>query len=208
MKGFEVVFGDGDQRVQTALNGIRGLLRDVEAGYEAAVMRALNRSVVTGRVAVVKEVRKVYTVKAKTVREHFKIKKAKVRDLEAVLSAQGHPLPIYGFKFTPKSDTTGNTRKRVRVAVRNDGGLKPLGATFVWRGLVLHREGTESLPVHLIYGPSVPSMAGNTSVAEMSQKTMREAFLKRLDHEVKEVLREAEENCGHPTGRNGGMIHG
>lgn len=202
MKGFEVVFGDGNRNIQTALKGVEATLRGIRAGYQAAVMRSLNRAVVTGRSAVVKGVRKEYTVKAKTVRDHYKIERATVDDLEAVLSSKGDRLPIHGFKYSPKSDTTGNARKRVRVAVRNDGGLKPLGATFVWRGLVLHREGPESLPVNLVYGPSVPSMSGNSEVVEFARKTMEEAFLRRLDHEVKEVLRSG------ARGRNGGMIHG
>ena len=201
-KGIEVFLGDGSRSIQKELSKAKLMLQGVGMGYETAVNRALNRGAVSGRAAAVQSIRKEYTAKAKTIRSHFTLEKSKVDTLEAVVSASGRQLPLSSFKYRPKTDTTGKARKRVRVAVKNNGGLKPLGATFVYQDRLLRRDTAKSLPVRELYGLSIPQMAGNEGVVEQIQKAMQETFLKRLDHEVADVLDRG------VRGRNGGKIHG
>ncbi len=187
-KGLSVSLLSGSGSAKNALDKAKTLLSGVKAGYETGVSRSLNRAVISSRASVTRTVRDRYTPKAKYVKRSLYLKKANPKNLEAAVEVRGSSLPLRAFNYRPKSDTTGNARKTVRVEVKK-GGLKPLGASFVWKGLVLHRRGKSSLPVDTVYGPSVPSMAGNEDVSSVIEETMRESFLKNLEHETREILR-------------------
>lgn len=202
-KDFEVFLGDGSKGIKQELEKARQTLAGVKWGYETAVMRALNRSAITGRSEIVKSTRKGYTVKAKPIRNAIKIEeKATVDSLETMLTVRSTRIALSNFKFTPKTDTTGNARKPVKVAVKRGGAPKPIKNAFVYKGRILQRTDTTSTPLIDMTGPSAPSMVGNAAVSAEVETAMRSTFLKRLDHEVLEVLRSG------VKGKNGGMIHG
>lgn len=187
-KPLEVIVSDGQGRNKNALEKAAKLLSEVPNGYEAAVSRSMNRAATAGRSAAVSTIRQEYTIKASTVRRNFTIHKAKRSDLEALVTSKGPRIPLVNYKTRPKTDTTGNARKPVRVAVKARGGLKPLGKSFVYRGKILQRLDTSSLPVQEVYGPAIPVLSGNNEVVDNVEKTMQETFLKRLDHETGYLL--------------------
>lgn len=187
-KALEVIVSDGQGRYKDALEKAAKLLSEVPNGYEAAVSRSMNRAATAGRSAAVSTIRQEYTIKASTVRRNFSIHKATRSDLEALVTSKGPRIPLVNYKTRPKTDTTGNTRKPVRVAVKARGGLKLLGKTFVYRGRILQRLGTSSLPVQEVYGPAIPVLSGNNEVVDNVEKAMQETFLKRLDHETGYLL--------------------
>ena len=184
----EVIVSDGQGRNKNALEKAAKLLSEVPNGYEAAVSRSMNRAATAGRSAAVSTIRQEYTIKASTVRRNFTIHKATRSDLEALVTSKGPRIPLVNYKTRPKTDTTGNARKPVRVAVKARGGLKPLGKSFVYRGKILQRLDTSSLPVQEVYGPAIPVLSGNNEVVDNVEKTMQETFLKRLDHETGYLL--------------------
>lgn len=187
-KPLEVIVSDGQGRNKNALEKAAKLLSEVPNGYEAAVSRSMNRAATAGRSAAVSTIRQEYTIKASTVRRNFTIHKATRSDLEALVTSKGPRIPLVNYKTRPKTDTTGNARKPVRVAVKARGGLKPLGKSFVYRGKILQRLDTSSLPVQEVYGPAIPVLSGNNGVVDNVEKTMQETFLKRLDHETGYLL--------------------
>lgn len=187
-KPLEVIVSDGQGRNKNALEKAAKLLSEVPNGYEAAVSRSMNRAATAGRFAAVSTIRQEYTIKASTVRRNFTIHKATRSDLEALVTSKGPRIPLVNYKTRPKTDTTGNARKPVRVAVKARGGLKPLGKSFVYRGKILQRLDTSSLPVQEVYGPAIPVLSGNNEVVDNVEKTMQETFLKRLDHETGYLL--------------------
>lgn len=187
-KPLEVIVSDGQGRNKNALEKAAKLLSEVPNGYEAAVSRSMNRAATAGRSAAVSTIRQEYTIKASTVRRNFTIHKATRSDLEALVTSNGPRIPLVNYKTRPKTDTTGNARKPVRVAVKARGGLKPLGKSFVYRGKILQRLDTSSLPVQEVYGPAIPVLSGNNEVVDNVEKTMQETFLKRLDHETGYLL--------------------
>lgn len=187
-KPLEVIVSDGQGRNKNALEKAAKLLSEVPNGYEAAVSRSMNRAATAGRSAAVSTIRQEYTIKASTVRRNFTIHKATRSDLEALVTSKGPRIPLVNYKTRPKTDTTGNARKPVRVAVKARGGLKPLGKSFVYRGKILQRLDTSSLPVQEVYGPAIPVLSGNNEVVDNVEKTMQETFLKRLDHETGYLL--------------------
>lgn len=187
-KPLEVIVSDGQGRNKNALEKAAKLLSEVPNGYEAAVSRSMNRAATAGRSAAVSTIRQEYTIKASTVRRNFTIHKATRSDLEALVTSKGPRIPLVNYKTRPKTDTTGNARKPVRVAVKARGGLKPLGKSFVYQGKILQRLDTSSLPVQEVYGPAIPVLSGNNEVVDNVEKTMQETFLKRLDHETGYLL--------------------
>lgn len=187
-KPLEVIVSDGQGRNKNALEKAAKLLSEVPNGYEAAISRSMNRAATAGRSAAVSTIRQEYTIKASTVRRNFTIHKATRSDLEALVTSKGPRIPLVNYKTRPKTDTTGNARKPVRVAVKARGGLKPLGKSFVYRGKILQRLDTSSLPVQEVYGPAIPVLSGNNEVVDNVEKTMQETFLKRLDHEIGYLL--------------------
>ena len=187
-KPLEVIVSDGQGRNKNALEKAAKLLSEVPNGYEAAISRSMNRAATAGRSAAVSTIRQEYTIKASTVRRNFTIHKATRSDLEALVTSKGPRIPLVNYKTRPKTDTTGNARKPVRVAVKARGGLKPLGKSFVYRGKILQRLDTSSLPVQEVYGPAIPVLSGNNEVVDNVEKTMQETFLKRLDHETGYLL--------------------
>ena len=63
-----------------------------------------------------------------------------------------------------------------------------MGKSFVYRGKILQRLDTSSLPVQEVYGPAIPVLSGSNEVVDNVEKTMQETFLKRLDHETGYLL--------------------
>ena len=187
-KPFEVIISDGQSELQ--LNRIAQALENIPKGYEKAVSRAMNRAALSGRAAAVSTIRNEYTLKASTIRRHFTIEKASVGSLEALVIGKGNMLPLVQYKTRPKTDTTGNARKPVRVQVKQNGGAKRLGSSFVFKGKILQRLGTKSLPVKEAYGPAIPLIASNDEISSNVQKVMQETFAERIDHEAAYAINE------------------
>lgn len=172
-----------------AVERAKKLLSEVPGGVETALMRAVNRAAQSGKAQTVREVRARYTVKAGDIRKTLTTTKATRTNLEAEIVSRGSPLGLAYFKHTPRTDTTGAARKRVRVAVKKEGGLKPLGQAFVWQGKIMQRIGKTRPPIEKKIGPAVPSMIGNPDVVEAIEEKTQEAVVKRLDHEVNRILK-------------------
>lgn len=187
-KPFEVIISDGQSELQ--LNRIAQALENIPKGYEKAVSRAMNRAALSGRAAAVSTIRNEYTLKASTIRRHFTIEKASVGSLEALVIGKGNMLPLVQYKTRPKTDTTGNARKPVRVQVKQKGGAKRLGSSFVFKGKILQRLGTKSLPVKEAYGPAIPLIASNDEISNNVRQVMQETFAERIDHEAAYAIHE------------------
>lgn len=198
---FNISVLSGSKSASAKLDITRSALSGIKGGFSTAVMRALNRASQSGRTNAVKAIRNEYTVKAGPLRKSFAIKKASRKNLETSLGAKGSRLPLSDYRFTPKQDTTGNKRKPVRAAILNQG-LRPVGSAFVWKGMILQREGTRSTPLIKPLGPAVPFLANRDEVIDVVQSGMGETFIRRLDHEVGQILKTG------LKGRNGGKIHG
>lgn len=184
-----------------AFDRAKKLLSEVPGGVETALMRALNRAAQSGKAQAVREVRARYTAKAGAIRETLTNTRATLTNLEAEIVSRGSPLNLADFKHTPRTDTTGAARKRVRVSVKKEGGLKPLGQAFVFNGQIFSRTGKFIVAtrgrhkdkrveqVEKKIAPSVPSMIGNPEVVEAIEEKTQETVIKRLDHEVNRILK-------------------
>lgn len=163
------------------------LLSTVPNGMAKATSRAFNRSLQQGRTAATRGIGKRYTVRQKDIRPTFKMKKANPSNMEAELLSTGKRLPLSHFAYRPKQDTTGANRKQIRVGVKK-GGLKPLGAAFVWNGKIMQRLGDSSYPIQQKFSLAVPVMLNNQDIVEEVTDTMAQSTIRRLDHETQRLL--------------------
>lgn len=164
-------------------------LAGIPEGTERALLNAMRRAMTEARTAGTRKVREVYAIPYRDVLQSFCMTKRPSRsDLSGELTSRGKSLMINKFRFRPTHDTTGSRRKLVRVSVKREGGLKPLGQAFVHEGKVFQRVGRPSYPIKPVYAISIPQLLGNKDVVEVVEKTLMGATEKRLDHEIYRLL--------------------
>ena len=165
-------------------------LSEVPGGVEKALMRAINHETSKLKTLLKKRVREHYSILDRDVEKTLSVSKATRSNLEAEIVSRGPALGLHHYRYSPKGeDTTGANRKRVRVSVRREGGMKPLGQAFVWRGKIMQRVGKDRFPVEKLSGPSIPSIIGNPEIAEGIEEMADEMIADRIDHEVKNILK-------------------
>ena len=172
---------------QNSIEKARKLLANIDGALGKAVYFSASRALTHTALILSKEIRKEYSVKARTARSAIskRIQKKKGH-MNAQISVKGPNLFAQTFNLRPKTDTTGSKRREVRLGIRKSE-LKPVDRGFVSKGVLLQRK-TSSLPVEPVFGPSVAGMAANENVVEAVQKSFDETFERRLDHEVKRLL--------------------
>ena len=170
-----------------ALEKAQFLLQNCKNGFEKAVSRAINRSLTHSRSQASKLIRQDYTVKATTVRQTFKLKRASKTDLEGAFISKGPTLAAHNFKFSPGQDTTGAKRKAVKLTIRKDKRFE-VKKGFVHQGKIFQRRGKERLPIKVLTGPAVPQMIRSDKVIKELSTQTQEMFEKRISHEIGVVL--------------------
>ena len=167
------------------------LLAGCSDAIPSVFSNAMNRAAEQGRTAAIHCVTKEYTVKARTVRDTMRIKKATKDDLNTELTSRGTRLPLRDFRHSPSNgDTTGSNRKQIRVAVKR-GALRPLENAFIYRGRIFQRLGSSRLPVEQKFSNAVPVMLNNDAVVNEVTETMESAMSRRLDYEVRRTINKA-----------------
>lgn len=179
------------EAAQAQIDKASRYLAGIPEGTERAVLNAMRRAMESARTAGTYKIFEVYDLFATygDVRRSFCMTKRPSRkDLTAQLTSRGMNLPMYKFLYKPTRDTTGKRRRLVRVSVKRDGGLKPLGQGFVHQGGVYQRVGKTSYPINPVYGVSIPQMLGNKEVVNVVESTMVKVTEERLDHEIYRLL--------------------
>jgi len=170
------------------------LLKNIPNGVSKAIVNAINRAAVGARTDAVRKVRDRYFIRAKDVRETIEIEKATYSNQAAIIHAKGSPLALSKFKIRPSKPPKKRRKKPVvaRVVRGEKGGAIP--GAFVARMQsghigVFKRAGKARLPIHELYGPSVPQMLGHKSVITFVEERAQERLEERLEHEIERLLR-------------------
>lgn len=177
---------------QKAFKRARALLAGVPDELPKVFARSFNRAAEQGRTVAIQSVTSVYTIKRKDVKKTFKLYRADKNNLEANLESRGSDLDLGHFRVSPRHDTTGNKRKPIRVEIKK-GNKVILERAFIHgqkagRPRVFYRVSDARYPVKFGVTSSVPVMLNNEKVVKEVSEKMREATLRRLDHETKRVL--------------------
>lgn len=151
---------------------------------DKAILRALNRTADNVRAEAVRRIRETYTLKAGTVRGQMSISRAWSGKLEAAVSANGRPIPLYEFsaRWTPRMDGASFAVKR--------GQRKTLKNTFIatmdsGKTGVFERRGTKRLPIDQKYSIGIPGMFGAKEVQDVLKEIAFSQFDKNLSQQIK-----------------------
>jgi hypothetical protein len=194
MAGFSVKVSKTDlAEVERTMTGIKN-------GYPKVVSRSFNRTITGVRTDSVREIQKVITPKAKTIRSTFTIKKASFRNLRAAVKSTGRPLPLieYSARATKRGVTVQVKKKSVRtlwpgafIATMPSGhkGIfsreKPPYRTDKSTKLPWARFPRKfRLKIHEQWGPRVPDIMENAEVIKPILQKAWDRLLKELNHQI------------------------
>lgn len=185
-----------------AIKGTRALKDKMQPAASLALNR-VGQGVVTEAARKVKE---TYNIKAAEVKAGLRLVLSSPDAGEVLIRGKGRNLPITHFKVTPKAPA--KKRKVIKAAVKR-GDAKTLGPAFIafrrgenrvmkrkfptgqsGRPRVLNRLGQRpELPIEELHGPAIPRMLNEPQVLEHIQDEASKRMDKRLDHEIKRILK-------------------
>ena len=135
------------------------------------------------RTRVVKDVRKVYNVKAKTLKKHIKehISKASSSSIEWRFSITGRPVNLIHFGAR-------QTSKGVSVKVKKGSGRRVIKSAFIAHDNGSHkrvfmRKGKERMPIEAKSTLSYPQMF-NKEIIDKAMKEVEENYDKEFKHNL------------------------
>lgn len=192
---------------------------DIQARMRPAIVTALNRAAVSTRAEAVREIRATYNLRARTVRDQIRLKRATRAVLTALLTASGKRVPL--IEFNPRPSAPGKAGRRslgVSVLVRRDTGRKLVRHAFVQRmksghvGVFMRvqpgdknnpvyrskriRHGGSDLPIAELTSLSLPAAFVNKSIQSVLAKTARARFSVEFARALSSIERQALARAG------------
>lgn len=161
----------------TNIEACKRMLAEQPKRAAAAISSATNRALLAGRTVLSKGIRSEYSIKAGTIKQHTKLKKAPKGAQSGELRVSGRPIDL--MEFSPRIGRGGMVSVRIKKA------RKKLPHSFfvtVGKAGLYHRTTRKRLPIEREFTLSVPQMAGNVNVSTAVQKRMSEVFVERLEH--------------------------
>ncbi|MBQ7733026.1 MAG: hypothetical protein IJT58_03295 [Synergistaceae bacterium] len=149
-----------------------------------AISHAVNRSLDNFKTIATRETARKYYTKQKDIRSSITLKRSYGGAMHGLIISKGHKQSITKFSVSPKSGPI--KQGTFRAAVKREGGLKPIPLAFLsnWRGepRAFIRDGKKW---RMLMSPSVPQMMKNEQTVAEAEKSARQVFVERLDHELK-----------------------
>lgn len=138
------------------LASVNRVFTDIKNGAPRVMVRALNKTASKAKTESSREIRKIVTLKAKTVNNAIKIQKANFKNLSAKLTISGRPLPLYAYGVR-------QTNSGVSVRVRKSKPIEKHKSAFIARMKsghigVFKRRGRSRIPIDEKAGPSIPAV--------------------------------------------------
>jgi len=168
--------------------------RFIPGASEKALVAALNRTVVGVRAEAVREITKVYEIKARDVRETMALRRASRSRIEAAVISQGGAIGLHHFKISPRSFSLPRPPSGVRVKVRRDGAGRRLRGPFLTnriRGVYRRKNPGDPKDRRLeqLFGPAVPSMLKDEGAFGRVQWYADARLSKEIDGQIERILR-------------------
>lgn len=154
---------------------------------ERGVSRALNRAIKGVSTDSVKLVREDYNVKARTIREGIKVRRATGKVLEGAAVVSGRRIPLLQFSARPAKPGGRKPLKGVSVQVKHS--RKTIRHAFVARMKTGHtgvfqRETPSRLPIAEKFSYAVPEMLDQPETIKVLEENAINRFNKALDQEI------------------------
>lgn len=182
--GIHITYEDGG-----ILERANKLLAGIPRGFQKATHSALKRAGETAKTKAGQFAAAEYMINKGTFMRHTD-QKTVFSGNESGASVQvifaGHPIPLIEFRF--RFSRGGYAH----ATVKRGGGGGTIQKAFVTNYFgnigAFERIGDPRFPIHQLYGPSTAQMMANPKVMETMDKTVKETFEKRMDHEILRVL--------------------
>ena len=174
------------------------LLSGVKNGIERATSSAVNRSIITIKKDLKKDVTSNYAIKSSEIENKLSVKKATFSNTTGYITSKAPLLSLHKFFSSKKADGTIYVRvkkREKRKVVKGKSNLfgKPFIATMKngHRG-IFQRKSTnrkESTRIQDLKTVSIPQMLGSKSIQEYIDEKAPEILEKNLDKEIDRILK-------------------
>lgn len=181
-----------DEAAQGAVERINKILAGIPGGAYKAAYNALKRAGETAKTRAGQFAAAEYTISKSTfmssVHEQTRISGGTGMGGAATLSISfaGSVLPL--LSFSTRYSRSGNLTTQV---MRNGGAATlqhAFAASIFGPVAVFERVGKSRFPVEQLFGPSAGHMMQNEKVVEKMDKTVRDTFEQRAEHEILRLL--------------------
>lgn len=173
--------------VEISIEGAEALVVDFQekpARISRAMVRALNRSINSGRTVMVREIARDTGLKSSTVRESMRTREASLAHPEAQLATNLKRIPLIKFGASGPRPSRGRGRG---VSYRLPGGKGRLPTAFLatmrsGHEGVFMRKTRSRLPIKELFGPSLGHVFAKFRPVGLAR--MRDVFMKNMEHEL------------------------
>lgn len=145
---------------------------------QKVVARASKRAAIAARTAATKQIRAIYTIKARDMKNRAKITQ---NGGSSLIHIEGPMESVKKYKAKEKRN------KGILVYVKK-GNSAVVPRSFAYGEKFRQRETSKRLPIRSLYGPAVPQLFGNEAVIDAMSERGLEMFEKRLLHEFGRLL--------------------
>lgn len=177
------------------VNGVAGLLKAVdgiEKGRRKVITRALNKTATGAKTDAVKLIRQHLTIKAKSVRDGLKVRKANWSTLTSMLVARGkRGVPLFGnYPVRPGRLGARKPKKGVSVQIKKRGSSKLIKGSFVARmksghvSVFKREKGVSRLPIKQLYGVGPIVFMQRGMIHRQLKRRINARLEKNLTHEI------------------------
>ncbi len=168
-------------------------LGDLKHKAPVVVSRSLNRAVANINTNLSRHARKIYYLKAKTIRSTMTVKKATTRDLRAMTTSKGQRTPLKYFEVIPGEYDYHHPEDAIpmEVAVRKKSGTHKLKHAFISPKMndhIFERKTKKRFPLRKLTSLAVPQAFKDKNLRKTVRETAMEIYKKRFDHEIKRLL--------------------
>lgn len=176
----------------SGLDIARGLLFNIEGGFQKANSRAINRTLIGVRQQLINQATNRYYVKSNMLRKSIGITKANSTNQVGQIKSNGKAIALSKFKINPNEPKYMKKGSLVHAAIKKSNGMKPIHS-FVQRlsnGYVgvFYRVAGHQYPIKQNYSLSEPSMLNQTSQTKSLQVYVDARFSKEITNQVKLLL--------------------
>ena len=196
---------------QETVNHIHAVLNGLPDADKKVLRPAMARGLSAARTTTAKEVKKTYHISQTAFKNSSFIKIKNVTQVNGgiigSIQYSGQNIPLIRFNVAPKTPAPG--KDAVTVSVKKTESPVKFNNAFIAQMPAKHigvfeRKGTwlmstrknkgktgntmHNEKIKELFGPSVPSMAGNTYVMDKVEARVKEVINKRIEHEIERLL--------------------
>lgn len=185
-RGYEGKTGNTGKAMIFTIDANTASLTTLAAAFPKAGASALNKMAQQAKSEASRRIRSRYNIKKGDLDSNFRLRRASVNNLSAIVTASGNPLPLYDFGARQtKAGVSVMVLKGQRKVVQPIDGRRAFIATMSSGHVgVFVRKGKSRLPIQELSSLSIPQMFGTKNVMGALTAFVNERLRPLLVHEI------------------------